>query len=187
MMPEPKRPGALTTMQDVELMYKNFTGAEDRYNEAGRRNFAVVIPPEDVEHMQSLGWHLRRNDAKMKVGDEWVIDPDGEPKYTLKINIAFTGFRPPTIVMITQKGKRPLCQKRADDTINPNEINVIQWANISKTDLAFRPYEYEPGKFSAWLTSLYVTLELDELAEMYEDVPDAGSGESHDDPYRGEI
>ena len=59
-------------LRGTRLLFVNFSGVEKQYNNAGKRNFHAVIPPELADELASKGIHLHtlppRND-----GDEETI------------------------------------------------------------------------------------------------------------------
>jgi hypothetical protein len=71
---------------------------------------------------------------------------------------------PPKVVQITKAGKTIL---------NEDSVSNLDWAEIDKADISIRPREYEPGKISAYLKTMYVTLVQDDFEDRYYDVPDS--------------
>jgi hypothetical protein len=69
--------------------------------------------------------------------------------------------------MITSRGRTDLGE---------DEIELLDYSNFKNVDLIFRPYTWSVGGKSgvkAYLKSMYVTIEEDELDLKYSDVPDA--------------
>lgn len=65
-------------VRNTRILFANFTGAARRFNNEGRRNFHIVIPPEFIPEMEKRGINVHelppRND-----GDA--------PTYTVKISV----------------------------------------------------------------------------------------------------
>jgi hypothetical protein len=155
----PKNDGNIM-MENVRIVFRNFAGKEGQYNREGDRNFAVILEdPKLVKALEKDGWNVKYLKAREE-GDE-------EQPY-LQVSVNFKG-RPPTIVMITSRGRTPL---------NEDSCEVLDWADIRTIDLIVRPYEWVVnGKsgIKAYLKSIYVTIEEDELDLKYANLDDLPS------------
>lgn len=151
-------------MEDARIIFRNFAGKEGMYNREGDRNFCILLPEEVAEQMDKDGWNVKSLKAK-EAGD-----PD-QPY--LQVSVGFKG-RPPKIVMITSRGRTDLGEE---------ECELLDWADIRNVDLIVRPYEWTVnGKsgIKAYLKSIFVTIEEDELDLKYADVPEAGQVDERD-------
>jgi hypothetical protein len=156
------------TLQDVRLIYRNFAGkAIPPYNPEGARNFCVVLDDLKLaEAMGKDGWNVKfpvpRDDEDDRAPHLKVI-----VKYR---NIKGELTRPPRVVLITSRGKTEL----DEDT-----IASLDYANIKNVDLIVRPYEYKTASgqegISAYLQSIYVTIEEDELELKYAALDNQGA------------
>jgi hypothetical protein len=152
-------------IQDGRLVYCNFSGVSQRFNEEGNRNFCVILDDKSAKAMEKDGWNVKWQPPR----------EEGDPlRPILKVNVRYrrrdgTKTRPPRIVLIGSRGKTE---------INEEMIPLLDWADIVSADMILRPYEYDPGKFSAYLNMLYVTIRENELELKYLDVPDAESAQS---------
>lgn len=156
------------TIEDARLLFKNFAGEAKPMNEKGRRNFNVALPPEVAEAMERDGWSVKY----LKPREE-----EDAPQAIIKVNVNYAGARPPRIVMITSRGRNEL----HEDT-----VSTLDYAEIERVDLIIRPYEWEPGKISAYLKSLYVTIKEDDLERKYAEVPDSDRrGPAFEERYEG--
>ena len=148
------------TMEDVTIMYPNFSGRPDKFNSQGKRQFLVVLPPDVANQMQSDGWNVKLKEANEELGY-----PE---RWTLQVNIRFD-VMPPKIVMITSRGRTYLGE---------GEVDLLDFAEIVHVDLIVRPYEWGPigdkSGITAYLHSLYVTIHEDELELKYADTPIQG-------------
>lgn len=151
------------TFQDVELAFRNFAGAEGKFNREGDRNFCIFIDDDIAEMMLKDGWNIHY--LKPREDDE-----DKHEQAYLQIAVSYKG-RPPRIVLITSRGKTSLTE---------DMIDTLDWSEIKTADLIINPYEWGPinGKtgVKAYLTSLYVTIIEDELERKYGDIPETGRG-----------
>lgn len=146
-------------LEDVEILFRNFAGQARQYNDAGDRNFCVLLSPEQTERLTREGFNIKT----LKPRDE----EDAERPY-LKVKVGFGGRRPPKISMITSRGRTDV----KEDT-----VEMLDWVDITKADLIINPYHWvQPGKqgVTAYLRSLFVTIEEDALDLKYADVPGVG-------------
>ncbi len=141
-------------MEGVRIIFRNFSGKEGQYNREGDRNFAVLLADDVANKMAEDDWNIKwlkpREDA----------EEDEMPQAYLQVSVNFKG-RPPRIVMITSRGRTNL---------DESTIEMLDWADILNVDLIVRPYEWSvQGKtgVKAYLQSIYVTIEEDELEKKY--------------------
>jgi hypothetical protein len=152
-------PGDNTVLlEGVRIIFRNFSGKEGQYNREGDRNFGVIIPDSTTaEQMLADGWNIKY----LKPRDD---DEDGEETPWLQVSVNFDKGRPPKIMMITSRGRTAL-----DST----SVEMLDWADIVNVDLIVRPYVWEvSGRtgVKAYLQSMYVTIEEDELERKYSDM-----------------
>lgn len=141
-------------MEDCRIVFRNFSGKEGKYNREGDRNFCVLLPDHLAEQLDEDGWNVKA----LKAREEG--DPD-QPY--LMVTVSFKG-RPPKVVMITSRGRTDLSE---------DEIEVLDWADLKQVDLIVRPYNWVVGEKSgtkAYLKSLFVTIDEDELDLKYADL-----------------
>lgn len=133
------------------LMFRNFAGKEDMYNREGNRNFAVALDPAVAEAMAADGWNIKIIDGR----------EDGEePTAYITVAVNFKNV-PPNVVVITSRSRTRL----AEDT-----VDMLDYADIKNVDLIATAYEWTVGDKSgikAYLKSMYVTIEEDELERKY--------------------
>lgn len=153
-------------IEDAKLMYRNFEGRETAYNQAGNRNFCVILPStEFAEQLRADGWNVRYTEPR---------DEGDVPIPYIQVTVGYK-IRPPRVVMITSRGRVPL----GEDT-----VGTLDWVNFKTVDLIFRPRVWTHGIKSgtkAYLQSLFATIEEDYLEQKYgiNDVPPAPEFDDH--------
>lgn len=152
---KPKSRMSNITLEGVKIGFRNFSGAEGKYNREGDRNFAVFIDDNTLAmDLHQDGWNIKWLKAR---------DEDEEPRAYLQVSVNYKG-RPPRITMLTSRGRTPMGQ---------DEINILDWADIEHVDLIIRPYEWEVNDktgVKAYLQSIFVRIREDELDLKYADV-----------------
>ena len=149
-------------MEGVRIIFRNFTGKEGQYNREGDRNFAVLLDDTIAESMSVDGWNVKWLKPREDSTEEEV------PQAYLPVSVKFDKGRPPRVVMITSRGRTILGE---------NEVEVLDWADITNVDMIVRPYTWEvSGKsgVKAYLQSIYVTIEEDELERKYAELESQG-------------
>jgi len=138
-------------VEDARIIFRNFTGKEDKYNREGDRNFAVVLPDEVAVQMLEDGWNVRYLDAR---------EEDDAPTPYITVAVNFNN-RPPRVVLLTSTTRTQLDEK---------SIEVLDWSDIRTADLIARGYDWTVNGKSgtkAYLQSLFVTIEEDALERKY--------------------
>jgi hypothetical protein len=138
-------------VENARLVYRNFSGAEDRFGQVGVRTFLVVLDNKDAEEMANVGWFVKYFKPREE-GDE--------PTPFIQVKVKFD-IRPPRIIMITSAGRT---------TLTEETVSVLDWADIQTCDLIGRAYEWSVnGKtgINAYLQSMFVTIREDELERKY--------------------
>ena len=143
---------------------RNFSGKAGRYNPAGNRNFCIFIDdPDTINRLVSEGWNIKELPPR---------DDTEVTRYYTQVAVKF-GKIPPKIVLVSSRGKTAL---------NEEDVNMLDWAEITKCDLIIRPFEWEPGHVKGYLKTMYVTIYEDELDLKYNNLPDAdGAPQSQED------
>lgn len=154
-------------LEGVRLVFRNFTGKEGQYNRDGDRNFGVIIPDQaTAEQMLQDGWNIKYLKPRE---DEDEGDDSAEETPWLSVKVGFGKGRPPQIYLVTQGGK-----KRTP--ITEETVHELDWVEITNVDMIVRPYHYDvSGRqgISAYVQSMYITIEEDPLRAKYEAMDDA--------------
>lgn len=149
-------------LENVKIIFRNFAGKEGPYNREGDRNFAVLLTDEMADGLSRDGWNVKVTKER-EIDDETV---GGEPY--LPVTVGYKG-RPPRVVIISSRGRTDLSQ---------DEVDILDYAYIQNVDLIVRPYDWTVnGKTGrkAYLKSMFVTINEDELELKYADVKHAGA------------
>ena len=149
------------TVEGGKIIFRNFSGAEGQYNREGDRNFCLVLERDLALQLEADGWNVKWPKPR-EVGDE--------PLPYLPVAVSYKN-RPPTIVMVTSRGKTPLTE---------DMLFALDWANIVAVDITVNPYQWQAaGKtgVKAYLRAGYFIIEEDYLERKYADVPVIGAAE----------
>lgn len=139
------------TIEDAEIIFKNFAGAQTQYNAAGDRNFAAILDPDTADAMVKDGWNVKILKGREE-GDE--------DRFYLPVAVSYK-FKPPRIFMITSRARKPLAEE---------SIEVLDWADFETVDFIAAGSEWElNGKTGtkAYLQSMYVTIHENTLERKY--------------------
>lgn len=141
------------TVEDAELMFKNFSGEETPMNNLGKRNFCVKLDHDVANVMAAEGWNVKSLPAREE-GDE-------DQPY-IKISVGFKA-RPPQITMIGSiTGTRtPLTEET---------VGILDYMDIVQCDLIAREFSWEVnGKkgITPYVQTLFVTILENELDIKY--------------------
>lgn len=151
-------PKGILQIDEARIVYRNFSGIGSKYNREGDRNFAVVIPTEDLaERLSDDGWNVKVKPNRDSVGN---IDHDEPPFMYLPVKVKFNERGP---VVYLKSGNR--MAKLDEET-----ISRLDKVDIMNVDLDLRPYDWEVnGKTgrTAYLQSICVTQHIDRFAARY--------------------
>jgi hypothetical protein len=142
-------PRDILQIDDARIIYRNFAGRGDKYNREGDRNFAVVIPDEEMANeLTNLGWNV-----KIKPPRE-----DGDtPFMFLPVKVKFND-RGPNVYLKTGD-----VQNKLDE----ESVSLLDNIDIIGVDLDIRPYDWDVnGKEgrTAYLQSIRVIQDVDRFA-----------------------
>ena len=151
-------PRNILQIDDARIIFRNFRGEGGRFNKEGDRNFAVVIPNQEMAesllndtNQYGAGWNVKIK-APREEGDD--------PFIYLPVKVKFNNRGP---VIYLESGSNRI--RLTEDTVSMlDEIDVLN------VDMDIRPYDDEiNGKpfRSAYLQSMLVRQEIDRFAARF--------------------
>ena len=142
-------PRDILQIDDARIVYRNFSGTGSKFNREGDRNFAVVIPDQDMaDELVNRGWNVKIKPPR---------DEDDAPFMFLPVKIKFNE-RGPKVYL--QSGEKTV-------ELDEEGIDCLDDVDILGVDLDIRPYDWEVnGKRgrTAYLQSIHVVQEIDRFA-----------------------
>ena len=143
-------PRDILQIDEARIVYRNLSGRGDKYNREGDRNFAVLIPNEDIaRELLDRGWNVKIKPPREE-GDE--------PFIFLPVKVKFND-RGPNVYLRTGR-----IQNRLDE----ESVSCLDNIDIVSVDLDIRPFDWDVnGKTgrTAYLQSMRVTQNIDRFAE----------------------
>lgn len=141
------------TIENARILWPNFAGREGPFNTRGERNFCVSLDSSSAKQMSDAGWNVKFP----KPGDPEMED-ERDPYIQVAVKYS---VRPPTIVMIKSSGRTYLTE---------DMVEILDGMDFANVDLIINSSHWEVnGKtgIKAYLKSMYVTIEEDELERKY--------------------
>lgn len=147
-------PRGIIQIDDARIIYRNFRGEGSKFNREGDRNFAVVIPNQEIaDDLIEAGWNVKIKPPR---------DEDDIPFIYLPVKVKFSE-RGPHIYLVTG---------RTQNKLDEDSVSIIDDIDIVSVDLDIRPYDWEVNGKSgrtAYLQSMRVTQDTDRFAAAYMD------------------
>lgn len=137
------------TIEDAEIMYRNFEGAINEYNKEGKKSFSIKLDPDFANQLRNDGWHVRTKepgeDIEGEVGQDYI---------NIKVNFK---VKPPRVVMVTSGSMIPLTDR---------SIGMLDDADIVTVDLTCVGSPWERG-ISCYLQKAFFNINVDILDQKY--------------------
>lgn len=144
---------SIFTVENAHITYRNFSGEARQYNNAGNRNFNLILDPEQAKIFEEAGFRVRERSGKDGHKDDAI--------FLLQVNVSYK-YRPPKVIVIRNRKKTPLTEET---------ISELDYADIEYIDLTIRPYHWRMPDgctgVKAYLNSMYVTLVDDPFEDKY--------------------
>ena len=151
-------PRHVLQIDSASICFKNFRGEGGKFNKEGDRNFALIIPDEEMAE-------ALQNDTN-QYGASWnvKIKPPREegdtPFIYLPVKVKFNDKGP---MVYLQSGRNRI-------KLDQDSISMLDDIDIASVDLDIRPYDNEingrPFR-AAYLQSMCVTQDIDRFAERF--------------------
>lgn len=142
------------TIEDAQIAFRNFAGNEDKFNAAGNRNFAILLPADLAEQMGRDGWNVKHLKSR---------DDESPPQAYIQVSVSYKQ-RPPKIIQVTSRGKTYLTE---------DVVETLDWVDIEIADVTLSPYEWEVNGMTgtkAYLSTLVVKILEDYLERKWDDI-----------------
>lgn len=150
-------PRDILQIDDARIIFRNFRGEASKYNRAGDRNFALVIPSEKIANdLVDLGWNVKIKPPK-EDGDD--------PFMYLPVKVKFND-RGPQVYLRTGE---------AVNKLDEESVAVLDDIDIVSVNMDIRPYDWiiqegtkdEKRGRTAYLQSIEVVQNIDRFAARY--------------------
>ena len=140
-------------IEDARIIYRNFAGIGSKYNRDGDRNFAVIIPNQEIaDELIADGWAVKIKPPR---------DEDESPFMYLPVKVKFNNRGPAAYVKSGNSVQR----------LNKDTIGMLDEIDIQSVDMDLRGYDWEvndkKGK-SAYLQAINVIQNIDRFGAQYQ-------------------
>ena len=152
-------PRGVLQIDDARIIFRNFEGRGDQFNREGDRNFALVIPTEEIAdalvndvNENGVGWNVKKREPR---------DPGDTPFMFLTVKVKFND-RGPAVYLKTGNNQVRLSE---------DSVDILDKIDITSVDLDIRPFDnVTNGKpyRTAYLQSICVTQDVDRFAARFE-------------------
>lgn len=145
-------PRDILQIDDARIIYRNFRGEGGKFNREGDRNFAVVIPKQELaDELLNRGWNVKIKPPK---------DEEDSPFMYLPVKVKFNDRGPQVYLRTGDRVNR----------LDEETISVLDDVYIRSVDLDICPYDWDVNGKSgrtAYLQSIEVIQEIDRFAARY--------------------
>ena len=139
-------------IEDARIIYRNFAGVGSKFNREGDRNFAVIIPTQELaDELIEMGWNVKIKEPREGFDDPFMFLP---------VKIKFNNRGPAAYVVSGDAVTR----------LSEDTIDMLDEIDIASVDMDLRPYDWEVnGKTgrTAYLQAINVTQNIDRFGARY--------------------
>lgn len=129
-------------LDNARIIWRNFAGAQKRYNAEGLRNFHVILDEETADLLKADGWNVKPHKGREEGESDW---------YTLKVAVRFDNY-PPSII---------LKHGNVRTQLNKSMLDILDWAEITDLKLMINGSRYTTATNSgvkAYLSRMIVSI-----------------------------
>lgn len=156
------------TLEDIRIIWKNFSGEKRLFNEQGKRNFSIPLDEETALKLREIGWNIKDNAHKIEQGQP--VD------YHIPVTVKMDARIPPKVYLIVRS-------KNIRIPLDEDTIGLLDTAELDTVDVVLRPFNWDVnGKqgVAAYLKLMYATLQEDPLDLKYAHIPLDGEADNVD-------
>lgn len=144
--------GNILEIEDARIIYRNFSGTASKFNREGDRNFAVIIPNQEIaDELMDAGWTVKIKPPRDDFEDPFMFIP---------VKVKFNGRGPAAYVESGGSVTR----------LTEETIDMLDEIDIASVDMDLRPFDWEvngnTGR-SAYLHAINVTQNIDRFGARY--------------------
>ena len=145
--------GNILEIEDARIIYRNFAGVGSKFNREGDRNFAVIIPEQEIaDELIEKGWNVKIKDPR---------DGYEDPFMFLPVKIKFNGRGPSAYV----ESAGGTYTRLSEET-----IDMLDEIDIASVSMDLRPYDWavhgKTGR-TAYLQAISVVQNVDRFGARY--------------------
>lgn len=151
-------PRHVLQIDNASICFKNFRGEGGKFNKEGDRNFALIIPNEEMA--EALQNDINQYGASWNVKIKPPREEGDTPFIYLPVKVKFNDKGP---MVYLQSGRNRV-------KLDQDSISMLDDIDIASVDMDIRPYDNEiNGKpfRAAYLQSMCVTQDIDRFAERF--------------------
>lgn len=146
-------------IEDAQLLFKNFSGAPDRFHkDGGARQFSIRLNAEDAARFCDAGWNVKPLRSHPDDEEEW---------FHVNVKVNFSSARPPHVVMIGVANNEEISRTILDE----DTVGILDGSFIRTADIEINEYHWTPPTggemISLYLNKAYVTVEMSPLDVKY--------------------
>lgn len=139
-------------IEDARIIFRNFAGVGSKFNREGDRNFAVIIPNQEIcDELVEAGWNVKIKPPR---------DEEDSPFMYLPVKVKFNNRGPAAYVESGDSYTR----------LDEESIGMLDEIDIANVSMDLRPYDWDVnGKTgrTAYLQAINVVQNIDRFGARY--------------------